>query len=122
MLPFNKNLKPLARTLRSNMTDAEKLFWSKVRRKQIGCLHFYRQKNIGPYIVDFYCPAAKLIVEIDGGQHYQTDEMEKDKVRDRYLEKQGLTVIRFSNLDVLKNIDGVLERMREYLKSPLAPL
>jgi very-short-patch-repair endonuclease len=122
MLPFNKKLKLLARTLRSNMTDAEKLFWSKVRRKQIGCLHFYRQKNIGPYIVDFYCPAAKLIVEIDGGQHYQTDEMEKDKVRDRYLEKQGLTVIRFSNLDVLKNIDGVLERMREYLKSPLAPL
>ena len=122
MLPFNKNLKPLARTLRSNMTDAEKLFWSKVRRKQIGCLHFYRQKNIGPYIVDFYCPAAKLIVEIDGGQHYQTDEMEKDKVRDRYLEKQGLTVIRFSNLDVLKNIDGVLERTREYLKSPLTPL
>jgi very-short-patch-repair endonuclease len=122
MLPFNKNLKPLARTLRSNMTDAERLLWSKVRRKQIGSFQFYRQKNIGPYIVDFYCPAAKLIVEIDGGQHYQKDGMEKDEVRNRYLEKQGLTVIRFSNLDVLKNIDGVLDRMREYLKSPPTPL
>jgi very-short-patch-repair endonuclease len=70
MLPFNKKLKPFSRNLRNNMTDAERLIWSKIRRKQIGDLQFYRQKNIGHYIVDFYCPEGKLIVEIDGGQHY----------------------------------------------------
>lgn len=70
MLPFNKKLKPFAGNLRNNMTDAERLIWSKIRRKQIGDLQFYRQKNIGHYIVDFYCPEGKLIVEIDGGQHY----------------------------------------------------
>jgi very-short-patch-repair endonuclease len=67
MLPFNKRLKILARELRKNMTDAGKLLWSKIRRKQLKGYQFYRQKNIGDYIVDFYCPAGKLIVEVDGG-------------------------------------------------------
>lgn len=122
MLPYNKNLKPLARKLRTNMTDAERLIWSKIRRKQIHGVQFYRQKNIGPYIVDFYCPAAKLIVEIDGGQHYEDEGMKKDETRDQYLEKQGLMDLRFSNLDVLKNIDAVVERICEYLKSTPALL
>ena len=60
MLPFNKKLKPFARNLRINMTDAEQLIWSKIRRKRIGDLQFYRQKNIGHYIMDFYCPQGKL--------------------------------------------------------------
>ncbi len=117
MLPFNKKLKPLARTLRSNMTDAEQLIWSKIRRKQIGNLQFYRQKNIGNYIVDFYCPKAKLVMEIDGGQHYESNGMRKDQARECYLQGLGLTVMRFSNIDILKNIDGVLERIGDYLKS-----
>jgi very-short-patch-repair endonuclease len=79
MLPFDKTLKPLARKLRGNMTDAEQLIWSKIRRKQIGDVQFYRQKNIGHYIVDFYCPKRKLITEIDGGQHYEKEGMKKDK-------------------------------------------
>jgi very-short-patch-repair endonuclease len=103
------------------MTDAEQLIWSKIRRKQIGDLQFYRQKNVGHYIVDFYCPKGKLIVEIDGGQHYESDGMKKDEGRDRYLQMLGFTVLRFSDIDVLKNIDGVLERIREHLKSPLTP-
>jgi very-short-patch-repair endonuclease len=70
VLPFNKSLKPLARELRKNMTDAEKRLWSKIRRKQLKKIQFYRQKNIGDFIVDFYCPAAKLIIELDGGQHF----------------------------------------------------
>jgi very-short-patch-repair endonuclease len=117
MLPFNKKLKPLARTLRSNMTDAEQLIWSKIRRKQIGNLQFYRQKNIGNYIVDFYCPKAKLILEIDGGQHYESNGVRKDQTRERYLQGLGLTVMRFSNIDILKNIDGVSEKIEDYLKS-----
>ena len=122
MLPFNKKLKPFARNLRSNMTDAERLIWSKIRRKQIGDLQFYRQKNIGHYIVDFYCPKGKLIVEIDGGQHYESDGMKKDRERDRYLQMLGFAVLRFSDIEVLKNIDGVVERIYEHLKSPLTPL
>jgi very-short-patch-repair endonuclease len=121
MLPFNKKLKPFARDLRSNMTDAEQLIWSKIRRKQIGDLQFYRQKNIGDFIVDFYCPKGKLIVEIDGGQHYKDDGRKKDQTRDNYLQKLGFAVLRFSDIDVLKNIDGVVERIYEHLKSPQPP-
>jgi len=117
MLPFDRKLKPYARNLRTNMTDAEQLIWSKIRRKQINDLQFYRQKNIGHYIVDFYCPKGKLVVEIDGGQHYETEGMKKDQERDQYLQELGLSVLRFSDNDVLKNIDGVIERIYEHLKS-----
>jgi len=117
MLPFDRKLKPYARNLRTNMTDAEQLIWSKIRRKQINDLQFYRQKNIGHYIVDFYCPKGKLVVEIDGGQHYETEGMKKDQERDQYLQELGLSVLRFSDNDVLKNIDGVTERIYEHLKS-----
>ena len=116
MLPFNRKLKPLARNLRSNMTDAEQLIWTKVRRKQISVCQFYRQKNIGNYIVDFYCPKAKLIVEIDGGQHYENDGIKKDLERDQYFQLLGFTVLRFSDIDVLKNVNGVVERIQEHLK------
>jgi very-short-patch-repair endonuclease len=122
MLPFNKKLKPFARNLRSNMTDAEQLIWSKIRRKQIGDFQFYRQKNIGDYIVDFYCPKGKLIVEVDGGQHYEDDGMKKDQTRDKNLQMLGFAVLRFSDLEVFKNIDGVVERIYEHLKSPPTPL
>jgi very-short-patch-repair endonuclease len=77
MLPFDRKLKPLARNLRANMTDAAQLIWSKLRKKQIGNAQFYRQKNIGHYIVDFYCPKGKLIIEVDGGQHYETEGIKK---------------------------------------------
>ena len=63
MLPFNKKLKTLARKLRKNMTEAESFLWQRIRRKQLKGRQFYRQKNIGDYIVDFYCPSIKLIVE-----------------------------------------------------------
>lgn len=105
----------MARELRKNMTDSERLLWAKIRRKQLKGYQFYRQKNIGNYIVDFYCPAAKLIIEIDGGQHYSEEENKKDEVRDRYLARLEFTVMRFSAREVFKNINGVLERIYEYL-------
>ena len=107
-LPFNKELKQFARDLRKNMTDAEKRVWARIRRKQLKGCQFYRQKNIGNYIVDFYCPAAKLLIEIDGGQHYSEDGLRKDKVRDSYLTSLGFRVLRFSDREVLENIEGVL--------------
>ena len=115
MLFYNKNLKGYSRQLRTNMTNAERLLWSKVRRKQLQGYHFYRQKIIGNYIVDFYCPKAKLGVEIDGGQHYDHDEIKKDNVRDDYMREQRLTVLRFSDREIFENLDGVIERINEEL-------
>jgi len=115
MLPFNKNLKTLARELRKNMTEAETFLWQRIRRKQLKGRQFYRQKNIGDYIVDFYCPSAKLIVELDGGQHYTEEGKRRDQVKDKYLESLGIIVLRFSDREVFKNIEGVLERIFEHL-------
>ena len=70
MLQYNKELKENSRSLRNNMTDAERLLWLKIRNRQIKDYRFIRQKIIGNYIVDFYCPKACLIIELDGGQHY----------------------------------------------------
>jgi very-short-patch-repair endonuclease len=110
MLPFNKKLKTLARKLRKNMTEAESFLWQRIRRKQLKGRQFYRQKNIGDFIVDFYCPSAKLIVELDGGQHYTEEGVKADQIRDNYLENFGFSVLRFSDREVFKNIEGVLER------------
>jgi very-short-patch-repair endonuclease len=123
LLPFNKKLKPLARKLRQGMTEAERFFWGKVRKKQLHGYQFYRQKNIGNYIVDFYCPAARLIIELDGGQHYSLEGKQKDRVRDDDLISLGFNMLRFSDREVLTNIEGVLEQVFEHLlKSPLTPL
>ena len=109
MLSYNKGLKETSRQLRQNMTEAERLFWSMVRGKQLSGAQFYRQKIIGNFIVDLYCPQAKLVVETDGAQHYEGRGVESDAIRDDYLRAQGLKVLRFSNQDVLENTAGVLE-------------
>jgi len=111
MLSYNKDLKQLSRNLRSNMTDAEILLWSKLRGKQLKGYQFYRQKIIGNYIADFYCPKSKLVVEIDGGQHYCAEGVMKDNKRDDYMIKAGITVLRFSDRDVLVNLDAVLGKI-----------
>jgi len=85
------------------------------REKRIRGYQFYGQKNIGNYIVDFYCPAGKLIIELDGGQHYSEEGKESDEIRDNYLAGLGFTVLRFSDRDVLKNMDGILQRIYEHL-------
>jgi len=108
MKPYNKKLKQLSRELRKNMTDAERLLWSRLRRKQINGVQFYRQKPLGNYIVDFYCPAVNLVIEVDGGQHYSQSGKLKDAERDQFLSELGLEVLRFSNTEVLSEIDAVV--------------
>jgi len=129
MLNYDAKLKPKARTLRSNMTDAEQRLWTRVRRKQILDVQFYRQKPLGGYIVDFYAPKASLVIELDGGQHFEAEQQDYDQRRTEFLQQQGLMVLRFTNLDVLQNIDGVMEKIfvvvrvrLEYLKNPPNPL
>lgn len=111
MQPYNKNLKLPSRDLRKNMTDAEQLLWQRIRRKQILGLQFYRQKPILNFIVDFYCPAANLIIECDGGQHYTVEGLEADRVRDQVLSELGLIVLRFDNRQVLAETDAVVEQI-----------
>ncbi len=118
MLPYNHKLRKYSRKLRNNMTEAEKLLWSRIRRKQIQNYQFYRQKIIGNYIVDFYCPKSNLIIELDGGQHYSDEGMKKDEIRDAYMKSLGLRVLRFSDGDVFNNIKGVLEVIWEVLNPP----
>ena len=97
------------------MSEAEKLLWERIRGKQLKGYNFYRQKTIGNYIVDFYCPKAKLVIELDGGQHYSPEGKAKDRERDGYMKGIGLIVIRFSDKEVFENTQGVLERIWGYL-------
>ena len=98
-----------ARQLRKEATFPEKLVWSRLRAGQLSDLRFRRQHPVGQYIVDFCCPSAKLAIELDGLSH---DDRERyDSERTRYLESQGLRVIRFTNDDVLTNLEDVLFRI-----------
>ena len=95
--------------------------------KQLKGCQFYRQKPIGDYIVDFFCPRAKLVIEVDGSQHLVGETIEYDRIRDEYLSSLGLRVMRFTNTDVLTHIDGVVESIIENIeeipqgKFPLSP-
>jgi very-short-patch-repair endonuclease len=97
------------------MTEAEKSLWSRIRAKQLKGYQFYRQRIIGNYIVDFYCAKAKLVIELDGGQHYSNKGLEKDRIRDDYIKEQKLKVLRFSDRDVFENLNGVVEKIYEFL-------
>ncbi len=122
MKPYNQNLKQASRDLRNNMTEAEKLLWSRLRSKQILDLQFYRQKPILNFIVDFYCPSANLVIECDGGQHYTNEGLDADLNRDQTLAELGLKVLRFDNLQILNEVNAVMQVIydvcSQYLKSP----
>jgi very-short-patch-repair endonuclease len=100
----------LSRNLRKRQTDAEKLLWRHLRGKQVEGFRFRRQQPIGRYIVDFVCLEKRLILEIDGGQH--DIENDKDQERTNWLMSEGYRVLRFWNIDVLTNLEGVLETIR----------
>jgi very-short-patch-repair endonuclease len=97
-----------ARTLRRNMTIAEKRLWSHLRNSQLQNLAFRRQHPVGPYVLDFYCPEIQLGIELDGGQHGFESGLVADKKRTQWLEQQGINIIRFWNNEVLQNIEGAL--------------
>jgi very-short-patch-repair endonuclease len=96
-----------ARRLCRDATDVERRLWSRLRRAQIDGASFRRQHPAGPYVLDFYCPALRLAIELDGGQHAETAR--RDRERDEWLERHGVTVLRFWNSDVTANRAGVLE-------------
>jgi len=113
-------MKERARALRARQTDAERLLWSRLRNRYFADYKFRRQEVMGVYIVDFICLEAKLIIELDGGQH--STQIDYDAERSGYLNRLGFKVLRFWNNDVLQNTDAVLENIRlELIKSPLPP-
>lgn len=90
--------------------------------KQLKGYQFYRQKPIGDYIVDFFCPRAKLVIEVDGSQHFSDEMTEYDRIRNEYLSSLGLRVLRFTNIDVLTHIKSVVESIIENMQEiPLSP-
>lgn len=105
----NENLKNRRKKLRRNQTDAEKFLWSKLRKRQMLGLRFFRQYSVGPYILDFYCPAIRLAIELDGGHHNEEHVIEYDERRSLYISKLNIEVIRFWNHDVINNVEGVVD-------------
>ena len=112
----NKTIVSTARMLRKNMTKEEKHLWYDYLRTYP--VRFLRQKVLGKYIVDFYCAEAKLVIELDGSQHYEEKGIEYDAERTAYLEKYGLRVIRIENIEINKNFDGICEYIDRLVNNP----
>jgi very-short-patch-repair endonuclease len=100
-----------ARRLRGALSDAEQKLWRALRRDQIRGLSFRRQHAVGPYVLDFYCPAIRFAIEVDGGQHNLTHERKRDQERTEWLKRRGIHLIRFWNNDIFGNLDGVLSEI-----------
>ena len=116
----NKSIVPTARMLRKNMTKEEKHLWYDFLRTY--SVKFSRQKVLGKYIVDFYCAEAKLVIELDGSQHYEEEGIKYDAERTEYLQKYGLNVIRFDNSEINKNFECTCEYIDRLVKQSLSQL
>jgi very-short-patch-repair endonuclease len=118
MKPYNKSNIPLAKALRKNMTPWERKLWYEFLRNYL--VRFQRQKAIGNYIADFYCAKARLVIELDGGEHYTAKQIKKDEDRTKELESMNLTVLRICNLDIDRNFNGVCEYIDLTVKKSLS--
>ncbi len=107
------SLKEIRRRLRKDSTPSEDILWQEVRNGKLNGLKFKRQHSIGNYIVDFYCATARLVIEVDGEIHLAYDQQEKDKLRDENLIDMGFKIIRFTNDEIVFNIDSVIKKILE---------
>lgn len=114
----NKSIVPIAKTLRKNMTKEEKHLWYDFLKTYP--VRFSRQKVLGKYVADFYSASAKLVIELDGSQHYESVGMKKDKERTRYLEEYGLKIIRIPNNEVNQNFRGICEYIDKIVRQSLS--
>jgi 5-methyltetrahydrofolate--homocysteine methyltransferase len=120
--PRNYNYTTLRRQLRNNPTFAEQRLWQYLRKRRFLGLKFRRQESLGRYIVDFFCYEKMLVVEVDGSIHNIPEQKEYDRIRTEFLQERNINVVRFTNDEVLYNIEYVLKRLeREILAPPLAP-
>lgn len=114
IIHYNPKLKQLARNLRNNSSISEICFWNQIKAKQIKSYQFLRQKPIGNYIVDFFCPKLNLVIEIDGESHL--DQEKVDMKKQRYLESVGLTVLRFDNDQIKYDMNGILTTIDNWIE------
>ena len=105
------------RKLRKSQTDTEKKLWTVLRNRQLGRVKFRRQFSIGRYILDFYSPKYRLAIEADGEGHYKNKGKRRDELRTKELSKFGIEVLRFNDLDILNNIDGVCEVINKTIEN-----
>jgi very-short-patch-repair endonuclease len=115
LIPYQSKLKEPSINLRVTMTVAEKRLWEKIKGRKIKGFRFNRQKPLGAFIVDFYCRKAKLVIEVDGGIHLKEEIRREDQNKDEYFESIGLRVLRFTNEEVLTQIEYVLEKIERAL-------
>ena len=106
------DMRARARRLRRDATDAERALWRRLRGKQLDGLKFRRQHAVGRFVLDFYCHECRLAVELDGGQHGEAAHRRRDDTRTAFLERKGVAVLRYSNLEVLQETEAVLEDLR----------
>lgn len=118
---ISAKLRARARTLRRDSTDAERIIWAALRAHRLNGASFRRQTPIGPYIADFVCHSAKLIIEIDGGQHFDAQHIKRDAARDAFLNAKKYRVLRFNNHDVMTNRAGVIETIAAAIDSAPSP-
>lgn len=111
MEPYPHTLTEIARQLRRDATEAEQALWERLRDRQLSGLKIRRQHRIGKYIVDFYCAAARLVIELEGSIHDTPEQKEYDKVRFEELRSRGLKILRFRNAEVLNNMESVLNQI-----------
>lgn len=104
------------RNLRKNQTDSERKLWEVLRNRQLAGFKFRRQFSIGGYILDFYSPEYRLGIEADGGQHYEDRNKKHDELRDTVLSEAGVEILRFSDLEILNNIEGVWEVIQKTIE------
>lgn len=107
----------LRKELRNNLTKPEVILWYYLKGRGLADYKFRRQHGIGRYVVDFYCPRLKLVIELDGGQHYSVDGLAYDKERDGYIRALGIKIVRIHNHELLHNKNGVLELLEKVVKS-----
>ena len=106
-------LKSRRRELRAQLTQAEATLWRQLQRRQLAGRKFRRQHSVGPYVLDFYCPEAKLAVELDGAAHDHERAFRRDALRTAYLAAAGIRLVRFENRDVVRNLEGVLAAIKQ---------
>ncbi len=116
----NSKIVPFAKELRKNMTKEERHLWYDFLRNYP--VKFSRQKVLGKYIADFYCAKANIVIELDGSQHYEDEGLINDEKRTEYLKQYGIKVMRISNLDVLKNFEGVCMYIDNEVKQSLSQM
>ncbi len=109
------------RFLRQTATDAETLLWWLLRSRQVAGAKFRRQHQHGRYILDFYCHQHKLVIEVDGAQHASPQQAAKDAERTAYLESRGIRILRFTNLEVLTETEGVVDTIWDKVEKALTP-